>query len=442
MTVAFDRTEHVVVLMMENRSFDNLLGHLTVDGRTDVDGIAAGMSNDHDGRSYPVYPLRRTALEEGQDPPHGPQRIDLAIAGGAMSGFVSAMAQEHPDEPEPGLVMGYHTADQLPVYSHLADRYCVCDRWFASVAGATWPNRLYAVAGQAPSRANKFPPIYDVPTLFRHLDDAGRSWRWYGHDPGTLRAIDGHYRLGPDRNFAYFNRRTLLERRHFLDDAREGRLPAVSWIDPNFVDLQVPFDRSLSNDDHPPSDILAGQQLVLDVYNAVARGPHWDRTLLIITYDEHGGFYDHVAPPHAEDDDPDFRQYGVRVPALVVSPWVPERSVAPRTPVFDHTSIIRTILERFCAQADGTIPATTRRVEAAASVWSLLSAEEPRPAPLDEIDVLVELAADRQREAFVRRRTVDFRPDREPTLELDDLQRDIVCIVEHLRAAGLPANKA
>jgi phospholipase C len=443
MNLADERIRHVVVLMMENRSFDNMLGHLTIDGRKDVDGVSHRRSNEHNDHTYPVRPAKKTKLEKMQDPPHGPRLIDKAVADGQMTGFVAAFAEEHPEDPDPGIVMRYHTAEQLPVYSHLAEHFCVCDRWFSSVPGSTWPNRLYAVAGQAAgSRSNKKPPIYNVPTVFRHLDAAGVSWRWYGHDPGTLRAIDREYMLGPDANFAYFNRRTLLERRHFLDDAREGKLPAVSWIDPNFVDLQVPFDKTLSNDDHPPSDVRVGQQLILDLYNALARGPLWDRTLLIVTYDEHGGFYDHIPPPEAKDDEPEFRRCGVRVPALVVSPWVAKRSVAPREPTLEHSSIVKTLLEQFCRRPDETIPHMTRRVDAAPSLLALLTEKRPRPAPLREIDALIEQAADLQRAAYVQRRTTDFTPEHEATLEFDELQQEIVSIVRHLRAWGLPANKA
>src|SRR5207247_6110256 len=108
-------------------------------------------------------------------------------------------------------------------------------------------------------------------------------------------------------------------RRSFLKRAAQGDLPAVSWIDPNFVDVNL--GPGASDDDHPPSDLLAGQELVFRLFNAVVRSPVWPKMLLVITYDEHGGFYDHVAPPAAEDDDPGFRGYGPRVPAIVVSPW-------------------------------------------------------------------------------------------------------------------------
>ena len=139
----------------------------------------------------------------------------------------------------------------------------------------------------------------------------------------------------------------MFGHRSFLERAASGDLPAVSWIDPNFIDLT--FGPAGSNDDHPPSDLHAGQKLVLELFDAVVQGPAWEKTLLIITYDEHGGFYDHVPPPTAEDDTPALRKLGPRVPAFVISPWVAERQVAKT--VFDHTSIIKTILARFCRKA-------------------------------------------------------------------------------------------
>ena len=130
----------------------------------------------------------------------------------------------------------------------------------------------------------------------------------------------------------------------FFSAAKSGALPDVAWIDPNFVDVG---GAAGSNDDHPPSDVRAGQELVLRVLNALVQSPAWERTLLVLTYDEHGGFFDHVEPPSAEDDDPrpEFRSYGPRVPAIVVSARV--RPGASHE-LFDHTSIIKTCLARFC----------------------------------------------------------------------------------------------
>lgn len=145
--------------------------------------------------------------------------------------------------------------------------------------------------------------------------------------------------------------------RSFLEDAAHGSLPAVAWIDPNFSNFNpIGFQ---PNDDHAPADIRDGQQFVLAIYHALASGPQWEKTLLIIFYDEHGGFFDHVPPPPAPDDDPRmFGRYGVRVPALIVSPWT-EPGVVSHT-LFDHTSVIKTILLRFCPNALGQ-PAGSRR---------------------------------------------------------------------------------
>ena len=161
------------------------------------------------------------------------------------------------------------------------------------------------------------------------------SWRWYSHDIATLRLADVKYRVGHREHFAYVQKLKLVfktrgrgllylneDAASFLEDAAYGRLPAVSWIDPNFKDFNL--IGSPPNDDHPPSDVIHGQELALLVYNALATGPQWDKTLLLVFYDEHGGFFDHVTPPeNPPDDDPTtFTRYGVRVPAFVVSPWV------------------------------------------------------------------------------------------------------------------------
>src|SRR6202030_2792052 len=125
---------------------------------------------------------------------------------------------------------------------------------------------------------------------------------------------------------AYFDKQDVFGHASFLDHAAEGDLPAVSWIDPIFVDLT--FGPAGSNDDHPPSDLHAGQKLILEIFDAVIQSPAWGKMLLVITYDEHGGFHDHVPPPPCQDDTPSMRKLGPRVPALVVSPWVGKRQVA------------------------------------------------------------------------------------------------------------------
>ena len=223
----------------------------------------------------------------------------------------------------------------------------------------------------------------------RHLEPD--QWRWYSHDyVPMIWLIDPEIGLSVESVPAYFDRRDVFGHRSFLERAAAGDLPAVSWIDPNFYDLT--FGPAGSNDDHPPSDLRAGQKLVLQLFDAVVRSPLWEKTLLVITYDEHGGFFDHVQPPDCADDHPTLRRYGPRVPALVVSPWVGRKQ--PSHTVFDHTSIIKTVLKRFCAKPDGTIPDMGARVSAANHLGELLTEDQPRAAiPQAEYQPLLDQAA-------------------------------------------------
>jgi phospholipase C len=374
------KIDHIVVLMMENRSFDHMLGFLALDeGRTDLEAQSPTASNDANGHGYPVHKATSTTLIKAQDPDHSSAGVDQQIANGQMSGFAQNFADKRPGM-DPAIVMAYHTAEQLPVYAFLAENFCICDHWFCAVPGETMPNRCYAVAGTSAGTRDNLRPArpYGLTSFCRHLDAANVEWRWYSHDyVPMLWLIDPEYGLGDETIPAYFDRHDLFGHRSFLERAAQGDLPSVSWIDPNFIDLT--FGPAGSNDDHPPSDLHAGQKLVLDLFDAVAESALWEKTMVIVTYDEHGGFYDHVDPPPAEDDFAETRRHGPRVPALVVSPWVDERQVAHT--VFDHTSIIKTILARFCRNAqDGTVPDMGSRVRAAEHLGGLLGRTSARPA--------------------------------------------------------------
>jgi phospholipase C len=459
------KIDHIVVLMMENRSFDHVLGYLSLEeGRTEVDGLREGLANEHQGSSYPVHHLGTTVVAD--DPDHSARSVDLQIGDGKMDGFAASYAATLQSlgvaDGDPGPVMGYYNAADVPVYDHLAREFAICDRWFSSVPGATWPNRLYALCGRAAGsrdgHPHNLPPFYNQPSFARHLDAHGISWRWYSSDVGTLRMADELYCLGHHDKFAYFtttglpwkarlNWRVQADIPTFLEDAAAGTLPSVSWIDPsfgNFNPLGV-----LQNDDHPPADVKDGQDLVLAVYHAVATGPQWDKTLLVIFYDEHGGFFDHVPPPAAKDDDLKmFGRYGVRVPAIIVSPWVPPRSVSKT--LFDHTSVIKTILLRFCGEdlergdrrdrLAGWLRAghphyLGRRVAHANDLGELLTNPTPRPAPTH--DGLIAAASARAEEsdgAHVDERT----PDRRHST---DLQRDMAAAARVLKGRGHPAGR-
>ncbi|MEA2376142.1 MAG: phospholipase [Thermoleophilaceae bacterium] len=420
-----NQIEHIVVLMMENRSFDHMLGYLTQARMPDVRGLdGTNVNLDAEGgkhRSHVFHARgnkvrRGEALEKNLDPNHSPKSVKEQLRGtngGFVKDYVATRAPSDDGEFPRDLwnvPMGYYEGRDLVTYDHLARNYCVCDAWHASIPGDTWPNRVFAVAGRKAEpvwkqsdlfkRLTSFPglkklrniPLYDVPAFTHQLDDG--DWRWYSHDPATLRAVDGAYRdlhdLKQD-NFAWFdrkliNRRTLwleeraldiVENDSFLDDAVNGQLRKVSWIDPNFVDLHV-LDPN-SNDDHPPSDILAGQQFVFDVYEALRKSPGWDDTVLVITYDEHGGFYDHVSPPRVNDGS-GYGTLGVRVPALIVGPRVRKGVYheAPGDEAWDHTALIRSILLAFAADPDAAIKNMGGRVARRKAHLGMMLEDKPR----------------------------------------------------------------
>jgi phospholipase C len=460
--------------MLENRSFDHMLGYLQADGvLADVDGLdpATCFNEWPDGRKEYVAPMgERYFHHKIQDPGHGAEDVKDQLAGrngGFLKNYVEVLERHKqewreegkpipPDEQmPPEAILGYQQAHDVPVFDFIARTYHVCDKWFSSVPGPTWPNRLYATTGGIADRVHvalpgdlgeklREAPIYDGEGFTRWLKKD--QWRWYSHDPATLRMIDSAYRPGgdPDRysdtNFAYFNRRTLLEWRTFLGDASGGRLRRVSWIDPNFVDFRI-LGPPGSSDDHPPSRVMLGQELVLEILLAITRSRKtWERTLLLITYDEHGGFYDHVWPGDVACPGEEGFPLGVRVPALVVSPWVPQ-GVSHTT--FDHTAIIKTVLE---AVADENRRADAYakmgpRVRAANDLGDLLSLDAPREPPRDELYALADTIVKWKRGAYERNMLEAPTRGEEGWEAVTDLQSEIVAAANKLRADGIPPGK-
>ncbi|MFI5005006.1 MAG: alkaline phosphatase family protein [Solirubrobacterales bacterium] len=483
------QVKHIVVLMMENRSFDQMLGYLKLGGMPNVEGLNGGESNpDGKGNTVPVFEWgpQETVFHPSQDPTgkildpcHSEKCVSEQLENN-NEGFVKSFIASRVDKegkrieipPEyHRLPMGYYGAQHLPTYDMLARAFCVCDAWHSAVPGDTWPNRLYAMAGRAgpptlpplleriaeavkrelPQLAKA--PIFEVEAFTRQL--AEEQWRWYSHDPATLRAADKLYRRfeDPDRgNFAFFDRQkvSLLTRLleepivspdSFLDDCACGRLREVSWIDPNFIDLKV-LDPS-SNDDHPPSDIREGQSLVLEVYEALRNSPSWEDTLLVIVYDEHGGFYDHVEPPAVRvDDGSPHNTYGVRVPAIVVGPRVP-RQVCHE--LFDHPTLIKTILLRFAANPEQAIAQMGPRVDDAAHLGVVLG-DTPRTDTPDPALARQKIDEWHLRARAARRGTPQHGPSVAPDgagreLTLHEFQEDFLRFALAVRHAGLPAGE-
>ena len=318
--------DHIVFLMMENRSFDHFFGALSLEESLPVAGLAGDESNpDAMGNDIVVFPSDYWVVEE--DPPHGWNSSRAQHNDGANDGFVTAHLASGATDPNP--VMGYHTREQLPVLYALADEYVVCDQWFSSVMGPTWPNRFYAHLATAGGMMSN-EGVADIPSIWDRLDAAGISNTHYHSTlafPITFGKLGGMEQVNA-----------------FFEACEAGTLPAVSYVDPAFS-----FEPNIGNDDHPPADIRDGQAFIASVYNALANSPHWERCLLVISYDEHGGFYDHVPPPDdAVDELPEFTQLGFRVPSLVIGPHVRRGCVTSTR--LDHVSIISTITRRFALE--------------------------------------------------------------------------------------------
>ncbi len=306
----------VVVLMMENRSFDHYLGSRRLVEGCGVDGLTGVETNpDPDGNPVGVFVLDDFTPE---DPPHGWSAAHAQWNNGANDGFV----KEHAG-PSQEQVMGYHLRSQLPTIHELADRFTVCDRWFCSVLGPTWPNRFY-LHGATSGGIKNNSGYEGMVSVFDLLDDAGIPSRTYFHD------------LPFQVAYGRFGGTAPIEQ--FFQDAADGTLPAFSIIDPQ-------YDGAGANDDHPDHDIRLGQALMATIYAALASSPQWERCLFVLTYDENGGFYDHVPPPTTVDAFAGFEQLGFRVPGLVMGPYVRAGSVARAT--FEHVSVIATLTHRF-----------------------------------------------------------------------------------------------
>ncbi len=298
-----------------------------------------------------------------------------------MQGF--AWNYTHQSAPPPGVfsardIMHYYDSEQLPVMHRLARQFAVSDRWFASAPCQTWPNRFFLHAGTANGYHNNTAAFYDMPTVFNRLSDLQQEWKIYYHDfPQALTLA----RLWP-----HLGRFRFID--EFLSDASAGTLPAYSFIEPRyFPDVHLP------NDQHPPHIVTLGEQLIATVYNALrSNEEQWKQTLLIITYDEHGGLFDHASPPAAQPPSKiatpvfNFDRYGVRVPALLISPYIRQNTVL-RPPdggyPFDHTSVISTLRRRYGG------PPLTLRDEVAPDLSGVFNLATPDNLGPEKIDVPV-----------------------------------------------------
>ena len=428
----FHKYEKFVVLCMENRSFDHYFGHLTIprsmggegrgkwDGRTPdpqgrlVDGLTGNETNpDLNGNPVKIHRPSHYALG---DIAHEWDDCQNQFSRGTNQGFITTHQRDllklnddneatkamcwgykGPDGKEkcgdPNDPMAYYTRQDTPIFHALMDNYAICDRYFCSVMGPTWPNRFYlngatSSGGWRNSDGKGNKPLWGGggKSMWAKLRDKCLSSRTYFQD---VPWIDGAYPGGVvgrtiNTSRIFDNQPSAGALAHivpnliyntFETDCREGTLPTVSYIDPGFI--------AVPNDDHPPRDVQAGQTLVAALYKMLTTNEEqWKKTLFLITYDEHGSFYDHVTPPDhrrsrsaAAETNPDFKQLGFRVPMIAVGPYIKKNYVSHVE--YDHTSVISTLTKRF------NLDAINDRVRAANSFEDLVDFDALERAPAD-----------------------------------------------------------
>lgn len=414
-----DKIEHIVVLMMENRSFDNVLGRLYPDD-PNFNGVKDSMSNPRPNGELayvfagtdmtapfpdPNEPYDYVYMQQF-NPPSSPESvppfpppcpIPLTTATPSMQGFVldyvNALSQANqeaakhgrpPFDVDPGVIMNCFAPTSLPVINGLAKAYAVCDNWYSSVPTQTFPNRSFVHA--ATSSGNVYNTwggehfwdkgifINNTPTIYNLLEAANVSWKIYHGGPLLLcNALYGQRHLweflvSPENRRFFplqsgdYSSHPDTQANQFLADVQAGTLPAYTFIEPNMICSER---YGPENDMHPafavfdtgaPTNALYGDKLIYDIYTALRESDYWEKTLFIITFDEHGGCFDHQPPPPAvspdgiviaankecdgQGSDFDFRRLGVRVPAVLVSPWIEQGTICHTQ--FDHTSIIKT----------------------------------------------------------------------------------------------------
>jgi phospholipase C len=388
--------QHIVQLMLENRSFDHMLGFLYADSGNvspagqPFEGLTGQESNPGtDGTPVTVFRIDPSSpgayYMPGANPGEGYANTNAQLFGhttappatatnsGFVTNFAAAIAYDQNNHRSvaagttPGDIMGIFPPEALPVLSGLARGFAVCDHWYSSVPTETFPNRAFACAATSQGHMNDGTGVFTVPSIFGLLTNHNLSWKIYGYTAPPLTRLDfPDTTSAPASHFGKFT--------DFQADAAAGTLPAYCFLEPSWG--------SSGDSQHPNYNVALGEVLIQQVYNTLRTGPGWDQTLLIITYDEHGGCYDHVPPPSgAVPPDTtagqfgfDFTRFGVRVPAVLVSPLIPAGTVfRPAGPVpLDHTSVLKTI------QARWGLPSLTARDAAAPDVGDALTLAAPR----------------------------------------------------------------
>jgi phospholipase C len=394
-----DRIAHVVVLMLENRSFDHLLGFAGIPG-VDPPPSTPLYTEKRGTPEFKDDPMHRAAPSDKPgasyigdlfvDPDHSFEAVQNQLTvNGPNQGFLYSYAHQVGTHLPTALkIMQCVPRGNLPSLEQLAREFTLCTRWFSSLPGPTIPNRMFAHLGTANGNVKMvLTPYtyggYSGKSIYGLLQDAAtpkvEPYRIYCAGGSSLSMVIPDVLNNLDGSIAWFD--------DFLQDVK-GELPQYSFIEPNYSDYfnADTYRQIFASDQHPDHDLRPGDHLIADVYDSIRNSKHWDDTVLLITYDEHGGLFDHYVPgpavspdgipaPVGDDDHPDlyhFDTLGVRVPAIVVSKYSPK---AIDTTIYDHTSIPKTALDQF---AQGSRSALGHRTAAASSFLTLTDTSQPR----------------------------------------------------------------
>ncbi|PYT98416.1 MAG: phosphoesterase [Acidobacteria bacterium] len=385
--------EHLIVLMMENRSFDHMLGFLKAPGY-DIEGLDGSESND-DLTNEPVL-VSRDAAPTGDltpDPSHDFRSVNVQIFGseaGAAAGppQMSGFLQNYQtvcggDRDRAANIMKCWTPARLPVLTTLAKQYAVCDHWYSSVPGPTLPNRTFAHAGTSRGRLDMSPDFsFDgFVTIYQFLQARNVSAKIYFHDFSSALTFERLLFSNQARFFEDYS--------DFAGDCKDDNVPAYCFIEPRYNRETAPHGQSFSpNDQHPDHDVYDGEALIADVYRALTKNRDvWQKSLLVIVYDEHGGLFDHVRPPAAAPpdnkiDNPEnfgFDRLGVRVPAVLVSPYIEPGTIVSQ--IFDHTSFLGAARRLFTKDAQTSFLSDRDRQASTDPAWGKLERVPTRDAP-------------------------------------------------------------
>ncbi len=375
MSVGLDNLKHIVVLMMENRSFDHMLGGLKKQ-YPKINGLKGDEFNpDASGANIPVQPLAKFQGQLDHDPDHHFPGVDLQIFGGAqdparqpnMQGFIRSYATQGTNVPGSHAIMYYFPPDKLPVLTLLATEYAVFNGWFSSIPGPTICNRAFAHYGTSFGQVdmNIFYIADPILSIYERMAKAGHTAKIYYYDQQSSTMEIVNLLTNQPQLFGTYTQ--------FVADCNTGQLPEYSFIEPNYTDHPGPGGgQLLASDQHPDHNVQEGERFIAMVYNAIRTNPEvWASTALLIVYDEHGGLYDHVVPPPCTPDgyvaQPAatgtnlpfaFDRLGIRVPAILISPYIARGTVVagtedpPNQQIFEHASIPATITEFFLNNYD------------------------------------------------------------------------------------------